>query len=328
MAVRFGVFAPQGWKSELGDLGSPAVQWECCLSTALSAEAAGYDSIWLYDHVHPIPDPTSDDPVFECWTTTAAIAQATSAIRVGQMVGCVAYREPALLAKMAASVDVLSAGRLDFGIGAGWYWHEFEAYGFDWGTPRERIGRLEEGVQIIESMWTEARTDFEGDWYRCVDARCLPKPLQAPRPPIWIGGSGEQLTLRVVARYADYSNFGGKPDEFAHKCDVLRRHCETAGRDYDTIVKSIHQDCIVGRTEAEVRDKLDARMAKWGAVTGESADSYRRGHLVGTPAEVVDRIEEYVARGATYFVMWFPDYPSQSGLELFATEVLPHFADR
>lgn len=323
MALGFGVFAPQGWKTELGGLPSASAQWERCLSTALAAEAGGFDSVWVYDHVHPIPDPASPDPVFECWTTTAALAQATSTIRLGQMVGCIAYREPALLAKMAATVDVISGGRLDWGIGAGWYWHEFEAYGFPWGTPRERIGRLREGVEIVESMWTQERTDYEGEWYRCVDARCLPRPLQSPRPPIWVGGSGERLTLRVVARHADYSNFGGKPEEFAHKCGVLRRHCDEIERDHTTIVKSIHQDCIVGEDEADVQRKVDARMEKWGPVTGEPEDSYRRGHLVGTPDQVVDRIAEYAAVGAGYFVMWLPDFPSHSTLDLLVSDVLP-----
>lgn len=323
MTITFGVFAPQGWKTELAPIEGAAAQWAHCRNTALAAEAAGYDHVWVYDHVHPIPDPTSGDPVFECWTTMAALAEATSTIRLGQMVGCTGYREPALLAKTAATVDVISGGRLEWGIGAGWYQHEYAGYGFDtWGTPAERIGRLREGVEIVTSMWANDRTDYEGRWYTTVDARCDPKPLQSPRPPIWIGGSGEQLTLKVVARYADWANFGGKPDEFAHKVAVLRSHCESFGRDPDEVRCSIHQDCIVGATDADVDRKVAERMAKW-SITGESEESYRKGHLVGTPQQVAERIATYVELGARSFVMWFPDYPSLETLELFASDVLP-----
>ena len=320
--IGLGAFAPQGWKMELHDAGDAQAQWETCKRVALAAVAGGFDSVWVYDHFHTIPAP-SDDPVFECWTTMAALAEATTTVRLGQMVGCNSYRSPALLAKITSCVDVISGGRLDWGVGAGWYWHEYAGYGFEYADARTRIGMLAEAVEIVTSMWTRERTDFAGDHYTLADARCDPKPLQKPRPPVWIGGSGEQLTLKVVARLADCSNFGGKTHEFAHKCEVLRRHCDAVARDYDDVTKTMHVDCIVGETEADVARKLDARMAVWEPVTQEPADSYRQGHLVGTPEQILERIDAYADLGCRYFVLWFPDYPSTDGLDLFADAVLP-----
>ena len=160
--------------------------------------------------------------MFECWTTIAAISQLTTTIRLGQMVGCASYRNPALLAKITSTVDVISGGRLDWGIGAGWYENEYLAYGYDFPRPAVRIAGLADTVEIVKRMWTEPETTFSGRVHSVTGAQCDPKPLQQPHPPIWIGGSGEQLTLRVVAEHADYSNFGGDLQMFMHKRDVLR----------------------------------------------------------------------------------------------------------
>src|SRR4051812_7870631 len=208
--VMFGVFMPQGWKMELSGIEGAAAKWQRSVDIAIRAEELGYDSIWLYDHFHNIPRP-AHEAVFECWTTIAAISQRTSRVRLGQMVGCTAYRSPGLLAKITSNVDVISGGRLDWGIGAGWYEHEYRGYGYEFEPPKVRIGRLRETVGIVRSMWTEPDTTYDGRYYKLQGAQCDPKPLQQPHPPIWIGGSGEQLTLRVVARLADRSNFGGNP---------------------------------------------------------------------------------------------------------------------
>ena len=228
----FGVFVPQGWKMELASIPDPQAKWAKAVEIAELAETLGYDSIWVYDHFHNVPQP-AHETMFECWTTLAAISQRTSRVRLGQMVGCAPYRNPGLLAKITSNIDVISGGRLDWGIGAGWYQHEFQGYGYEFKSAKERIGVLRETVEIVKSMWSEPDTTYDGTYFQLKGAQCDPKPLQQPHPPIWIGGGGEQLTLRVVARHADRSNFGGKPHEFQHKCEVLQEHCKAVGRDYD-----------------------------------------------------------------------------------------------
>jgi F420-dependent oxidoreductase-like protein len=280
--VAFGASVPQGWKTELVDIDGAHAKWAKAVEIAELAEELGYDSIWVYDHIQNVPVP-AHEAVFECWTTLAALSQRTSRVRLGQMVGCAAYRNPGLLAKITSNLDVMSDGRLDWGIGAGWYEHEFRGYGYEFPPARDRIAILRETVEIVRSLWAEPDTSYAGQWFRLDGAQCDPKPLQRPRPPILIGGAGEQLTLRLVARLADRSNFGGNLQEFAHKCDVLRRHCDAVGRDYDEIEKTWSPEIFVRQTDAEVR-------AIGGSTFGEPFDSWQAGNLVGTPEQVINRI--------------------------------------
>lgn len=316
--VLFGMFMPQGWKMELSSIDGAEAKWQKAVELALLAERLGYDSIWLYDHFHNVPKP-AHEAVFECWTTMAAISQITTRVRLGQMVGCNSYRNPALLAKITSTIDVISGGRLDWGIGAGWYENEYRGYGYEFGRPKERIGMLRESVEIVESMWTQAETTYDGDHYRLHRAQCDPKPLQQPTPPIWIGGGGEQLTLRVVANHADCSNFGGNPSEWAHKREVLKGHCAAVGRDEATIRKTWSPEVFVRSTEAEV-DAAGSR-SFW----GEPLESWRAGNLVGTPEQVSEKIRTYIDLGCTGFIPWASDYPDTETMELFATEVMPNF---
>jgi F420-dependent oxidoreductase-like protein len=315
--VTFGAFVPQGWKTELAEVGDVTAQWSKAVEVAELAEALGYDSIWIYDHVHNVPRP-AHETVFECWTTLAALTQRTSRVRLGQMVGCASYRNPGLLAKITSNLDVISGGRLDWGIGAGWYEHEYRGYGYDFLPARDRIRVLRETVEIVRSLWTEPDTTYDGRFFTLSGAQCDPKPLQQPHPPILIGGGGEQLTLRVVARLADRANFGGNPEEFTHKCEVLRQHCEAVGRDYDEIEKTWSPEVYVRDTEAELR-------SVGGSTFGEPFDSWRAGNLVGTPSEVVDKIGHYVELGCTSFIPWCRDYPSTETLSRFADQVIPAF---
>ncbi|MGH9034586.1 MAG: TIGR03560 family F420-dependent LLM class oxidoreductase, partial [Acidimicrobiia bacterium] len=234
MAVGFGMFVPQGWKMELSEIDDPAAKWAKAKEIALLAEAKGYDSVWVYDHFHNVPKP-AHEAVFECWTTLAALAEATTTVRLGQMVGCALYRAPAVLAKITSNIDVISGGRLEWGIGAGWYRNEFAGYGFPFPEPKERIGRMRETVEIVKAMWSQPEATYDGRYFQLDRAQCDPKPLQSPHPPVWIGGGGEQLTLRVVARHADWANFGGQPHEWAHKREVLKEHCKAVGRDEEQI---------------------------------------------------------------------------------------------
>jgi F420-dependent oxidoreductase-like protein len=202
-------------------------------------EIPAFEHAWLFDHFMPLgKDPTG--PCLEGWTLLAALAAQTRRIRVGQMVTGNTYRHPAVLANMGATVDVISGGRLDFGIGAGWNELEHNAYGIPLYPAGERIRRLGEACEVIRRLWTETVTSFDGRYYQLKDARCEPKPLQKPYPPFVLGGSGEQLTLRVVAKYADVWNFvGGTLDEFRHKNEVLDRYCAEIGRDPVVIQRSI-----------------------------------------------------------------------------------------
>jgi len=316
--VLFGMFMPQGWKMELSSIDGAAAKWQTAVDIAVRIEELGYDSLWVYDHFHNVPKP-ANEAVFECWTTMAAISQRTSRIRLGQMVGCNSYREPSVLAKITSTVDVISGGRLDWGIGAGWYENEYRGYGFEFRRPKDRIGMMAETVQIVRSMWTQPETTFDGKYYSLQRAQCDPKPLQSPHPPIWIGGGGEQLTLRAVARYADCSNFGGKPDEWAHKREILKGHCAAVGRDESTIRKTWSPEVFVRDTEAELEEA--GSRSFW----GEPLESWRDGNLVGTPEQVCVKIQTYLDLGCTGFTPWCSDYPSTETLELFAKEVMPNF---
>lgn len=216
---------------------------------------------WLFDHFIPLgPDPTGT--CLEGWTLLAALAARTERLRVGIMVTGNTYRHPAVLANMGATIDILSRGRLDFGIGAGWNELEHDMYGMSLYKPGERIRRLGETCEVIRRLWTEEVANFEGRYYHLKDARCNPKPVQKPYPPFVIGGSGEQLTLAVVARYADIWNFvGGSLELFQHKNEVLNKHCQEIGRDAGEIARSI-QVMINAGDLAETRDFIRGYVAE------------------------------------------------------------------
>ena len=314
----FGMFIPQGWKMELASIDGAENQWNKAVEIAIRAEELGYDSLWVYDHFHNVPRP-SQEAVFECWTTIAAISQRTSRIRLGQMVGCNSYRNPGLLAKITSTIDVISGGRLDWGIGAGWYESEYKGYGFEFAKPSDRIGMLKETVEIVKSMWSQPETTYDGKYYKLSRANCDPKPLQRPNPPVWIGGGGEQLTLRVVAQHADVSNFGSSVQEFIAKREILKGHCAAIGRDEDTIRKTISSEVFIRETEKEVIEA--GCLSAWGG----DPEQWRQKALVGTPEQVSEKIQKYLDAGCTGFVPWCPDYPSTETMELFATKVIPNF---
>src|SRR5512135_900344 len=228
MALRFGLRIPQDGAdfAELRDI-------------AQAAEQLGYHSLWLYDHFYhfPVPDNVR---ILEPWTLMSVLAGATTTIRVGTMVLCNGYRPPALLAKMAATLDVLSGGRLEFGYGAGWHSEEFAGYGYDFPPVPTRIRQMEEGLAVIKKLWSEERASFAGKFYQLADAYCEPKPVQQPYPPITIGGGGEQLLLRVVARHADIWNYFPAPlPEYERKAKILDEHCLKVGRDPQSVDRSL-----------------------------------------------------------------------------------------
>src|SRR6202051_959727 len=259
MTMKFGVMVPQGWAMDLVDIPDPVEAYETMTRVAQEAEALGFDSIWLYDHFHTVPVP-SQEVTFECWVSTAALARDTKTVRIGQMVTCNGYRNPALLAKMASTVDVLSHGRLNFGIGAGWYEHEYRAYGYEYPAPPERLRQLGEAVQVILAMWTQEEAVFEGTYYQVRGAINQPKGVQKPHIPLLIGGSGETVTLKLVAQYGDACNVYGNLETIKHKFAVLREHCEAVGRDYESIHRTTGAFCCLGETDELARAKFPAAL--------------------------------------------------------------------
>jgi F420-dependent oxidoreductase-like protein len=313
----FGTFVPQGWKMELVGIPDPEEKWAVTVEVAELADELGYDSIWVYDHFHNVPVP-AHETMFECWTTLAALSQRTSRVRLGQMVSCALYRNPGMIAKVTSNIDVISGGRLDWGIGAGWYDGEFKAYGYDYPSNADRIRMLRETVEIVKLMWSEPDAHYDGRHFTIAGAQCDPKPLQDPHPPIWIGGGGEQLTLRVVARHATHSNFGGKPHEWAHKADVLRGHCDAIGRDPSEITMTWSPELFIRETEAEIGTET---RSFW----GEPFESWRGGNLVGTPEQICEKLAAYRDLGCGGVVPWVADFPGTESVRLFAEKVIPEF---
>ena len=317
--LKFGVFVPQGWRMDLVDVHDPIEKYETMSRCAAEAEDAGYDSIWVYDHLHTTPTPEIE-ATFECWSSMAALARDTSTVRLGQLVTCNNYRPPALLAKMTSCIDVMSHGRLIVGMGAGWYQNEYEAYGYPFSDTPERLRMLGEAVQVLKAMWTQERGEFEGRYYHIRGAINEPKPVQKPHPPLWIGGGGERVTLKLVARYGDACNFGGDPETVRHKLEVLRGHCEAVGTDYDRIVKSSEVHAILG-DEAEV-----ARVVRDTARrSGQEADAVRSqfGAFVGPPQKIAETIQGMVDVGIEYLVVYLPNAAEGGVIQRFAEEVVP-----
>ncbi len=311
----FGVIVPQGWRMDLVGIADPAEAYETMARVAREAEALGYRSIWLYDHFHTVPVPTQEF-TFECWTSTAALARDTSRVRIGQMVTCNSYRNPALLAKMASTVDALSHGRFDFGIGAGWFEEEYEAYGYTYPGTRERLERLGEAVQIILAMWTQEEARFEGTYHQVRGAINQPKGVQKPHIPLLIGGEGEKVTLRLVAQYADACNIGGNIPNIKHKLAVLKQHCEQIGRDYESIRRTmLIDDCVIAETEAGVLAKLTPEQR-------DNLEELRDGWLIGTPGQIRKRLAEYEEAGIQELIVRFVDGAQLEPLRLFAREFI------
>jgi F420-dependent oxidoreductase-like protein len=325
--MRFGVFVPQGWRLDLAGI-DPAKQWATMLDVARLAEDGPFESIWVFDHFHTVPVPT-EEVTHEAWSLMAAFAAATSRVRLGQMCTCMAYRNPAYLAKVAATIDVISGGRVEMGIGGGWYEHEWRAYGYGFPSAGERLGRLDEGVQIMRQLWTTGTATLDGKYYQVDGAIGRPLPLQDGGIPLWIAGGGERKTLRTAAQYASYTNFDGTPEVFRHKSEVLAAHCGDVGTDFDAIVRSANFNVVIGETEHDVADRLAWLRAHYephvpADVLERNIATWSTGPLVGTPEQIVDRLRAMEALGMTYAITYFAEAAyDRSGIELFTREVVP-----
>ena len=286
----------------------------------LRAESSGFDSFWAMDHFHQIQFVGApDEPMLEGWTTIAALSGVTSKIRLGTLVTGNIYRHPSVLAKIGATLDVMSKGRLFMGIGAGWNEEEATAYGIPFPSTKERLKRLEESVQIIKKMWTEEQANFNGKYYKLQGAYCNPRPIQKPHPPIMVGGEGERETLRIVAKYANACNLFGSSNTVKHKLNVLREHCKTAGRDYNEILKTKLSRVVIGKS----RDEAERRLAE--LFEGAPPERIKEMSIYGTPEEVCHEIEALRDAGIEYLIVNFGAKYESEAVGLFTDEVIKRF---
>jgi alkanesulfonate monooxygenase SsuD/methylene tetrahydromethanopterin reductase-like flavin-dependent oxidoreductase (luciferase family) len=314
-SVDFGVF-----------LGLERPNYGSILDEALHCEELGYHSVWVADHVIGMYEAPGDSR-FECWTTSTALLANTREIMVGQLVLCNPFRHPPLLAKMSATLDAISGGRLILGLGTGWHEGEFRSYGYPFDGNAARVRRLDEAAEIIKRMWTEESPSFKGKYYWIEKAWNSPKPTQRPHPPLMIAGGGEQLTLRTVARRADVSNFAawtGRPEDFRAKNEALNAHCEKVGRRLKEIRRSWAAYCLIGGDAAESEMSLRSYTANMQKRYGASGGN-RRPPLAGTPEQVADQIKRYVDSGVELFMIRFMGNDFKKEAKLFADEVMPQF---
>jgi F420-dependent oxidoreductase-like protein len=284
------------------------------------ADDAGFYWCSVWDHFYSLSDPRN--PCFEGVATMAALACETRRVRVGCLVYCVVYRHPAVLANAAVTIDHLSGGRCEIGIGSGWNEAEAVAYGLPFPPVRERLDRLEETAAILRRLWREEETTYAGRYYQLDRARCEPKPVQ-PAPRLWIGGQGERRLLRIVARYADGWNTPFlSPEIYAARNHTLDQWCEREGRDPKAILRSVNVGLVIGRTAADVRREEALLERQFGPLIG----LVRGGIMMGTPPEIIEQIHAYERAGAELVIIALRAPFNWDGLELFISEVMPAFA--
>jgi len=322
--LQFGLTIPQGWRG--GDLNleeesNPVKQFEFSKSIAITADKFGFDSIYAYDHLIPFFKDDIQKNIFECFTLLSATATITKKIKIGQIVTCNSYRNPSLLAKMISTLDVISNGRMELGIGAGWHAKEYLAYGYDFPSHIERIKQLDESLSIIKEMWTKRSASFGGRYYKVTDAICNPKPIQKPHPTIMVGGSGEKYLLKVVAKHANRHNmFYGTPHEMKRKITILKDHCNNIGRDHREIQSSVVLPCIITESEENINQILTKYKGKDKTIK-EYLDHNVGGITIGTPEKIIRGLNEYIELGVSHFVIHFKAL-NNSVLELFKSQII------
>ncbi|MPV36739.1 LLM class F420-dependent oxidoreductase [Georgenia subflava] len=329
--MRFGLFLPQGWRFDLVGI-DESQHWPTISNLARRVDGQDlWESVWVYDHFHTTPVP-SEEATHEAWSLMAALAASTDRVRLGQMCTCMAYRNPMYLAKVAATVDHISGGRLEMGIGAGWYEHEWRAYGYGFPRAGVRLKMLEEGVQIFQQAWRDGVATFHGEHYDVDGAICRPLPLQPGGVPLWIAGGGEKVTLRIAAEHARYTNFDGTLEGFTRKSALLREHCEAVGADFDQITRTSNYNVMLGASEAEVAQKFEAHAARLSShMDSDKVEKQLRGFrdmpAFGTPEQVVEKLTALREQGLAYGIFYFPDaaYTTET-IALFEREVMPALA--
>jgi F420-dependent oxidoreductase-like protein len=301
--IEFGIFSPQAGMS-----------FKALVDRANLAERLGYHSLWLVDHFWNRGVPEAD--LLECTAAMSGLAARTEKIRIGSLVLCNSFRNPALLAKTLTSIDHISNGRLEVGVGAGWMDEEFRGYGYEFPKVGTRLLQLDEGLHIMKLLFTEKRANFKGRYHSIEEAYNSPKPVQQPHPPITIGGSGEKVMLRIVAKYADRWNCPAGYRSFEQKFGALKEHCKAIGRDINTINISEQLLVCLGNSEAEVEEKWKAaQRLKPFVFTG----------IKGTPPQLIEHLRARVRQGITFFTVMFSDFGPPQTIETFAREVMPAF---
>lgn len=321
-AMDFGVMVPQGWRLDLMGVDGAKAKWETCKRVSRLLDESGWGSLWVYDHFHTFPR-KKVEATFEAWMMMATLAEITDRALIGQMVTCAQYREPAYLAKVAACVDVASGGRLQLGLGSGWFEEEFGAYGYDFRSKRERLARLEEYLAVIDALWSQDAAEFEGSHYRLHEAVCEPKPLQRPRPPIWIGGRGPKVLLRLVAQYADVWNYNGPLDEFTDTIEILKGHCKAVGRDFD----EIRVTAMSGGIVYDSPDELDGFFERIEPQRFKRDKFLEAATCKGSREQCADYLRAWKDAGCDGMIFFFQDIATAgdggSQAERFWADVLP-----
>ena len=310
--LKFGVFLPfYAYQAK-----EPKEHFIFIRDTVLECERLGFDSVWLDDHLM-----YNDWPILDSWITLASLTSSTSKIRMGIMVSCNAHRNPALTAKMAATLDVLSGGRLEFGVGAGTQEVEHTAYGFGFHKPTIRIAQLAEALEVTRQLWMQKKANYIGKYYSLKNAICEPKPIQKPYPPITVGGSGELLMQKATAPYADRFDWGILPsiEEYKRKLEVLENQCNVIGRDFAEIEKSCWPggQVIIARNQKELGEKISERKS-----SDMSLEDFQKTVLAGTPDDCIEQLQIYVDLGVTYFMLFFTDLQRLDELKVFAEGVI------
>jgi F420-dependent oxidoreductase-like protein len=318
---KFGLVIPQGWRWL--DYNSTSAIKQYCFSKKIIqlADILGYNSAYAYDHLWggAIFKANRNKNFFECFTLLSSLLTITNKIRIGQIVTCNSYRNPALVAKMISTMDIISNGRIELGIGAGWYKDEYLAYGYDYPATYIRINQLNEALNIIKLLWKQQTSTFSGEYYSIKDAVCNPKPIQIPHPPIMIGGTGEKHLLRTVARHADrYNHPFASPVDIRRRLYILKEHCDTIGRNYLDIERSVVIRCLIGESEEEINHEIAKAKTK-----NESTDAFkeRLSAIVGTPEEVTSKLNKYIDLGIMHFILYFIGLNEKS-LKLFNSKII------
>jgi F420-dependent oxidoreductase-like protein len=308
--MRFAIFTGLGFTT-----------WDAVRTLWTHVDASGWDAACVTDHFMPnTPDKVGD--VMECWTTLAALAPLVSRMRIGTIVAGNTYRHPALLAKMAAQVDIISGGRLICGLGAAWQQNEHDAYGIPFYTVQERLARLDEACQVVKMLWTQDRSTFKGRYYQLADAPLSPKPVQRPHPELMIGGGGEKVTLKIAARHADHWNVWGGPDVLARKGALLDGHCRAAGRDPKSITRSANMALLFSEDRAEIDGLFTALTRRFGMAEAVARDTM----LAGSAGQICDKLGRLRESGVDMlFVPTLFMKDPRPALDRFMKEIAPQF---
>ena len=320
--IRVGLTLPQGWLDEFPD-NNAYNQFLFSKSVALKAEQLGYDAGYVYDHFIPYYGDKRTLPFFEAYTLLPALAAITTKLRIGRVVTCNSYRSPSLLAKMSSTLDAISDGRLEFGIGAGWFEYEYNSYGYPFDSASTRIEQLDESITIIKKMWQKEKSSFKGKHYSIKNAICSPKPIQNPHPPIMVGGSGQKL-IAVAAKHATrYNHPFGTPEILQSKIEMLKIQCKKIKRNFNDIENSVLLRVLVGKDKDDIK-QIVTQLKKKNESISEFIMRSKDSIALGTPDEVIEYLQKYVNIGISYFIVNFIGLSNTlEMLSLFSKKVRP-----